>query len=361
MDRRSFLKATGACAATTAAATAATSAASQASPSSNDQAATGSVKQNSGDIRVFDVLMPWPDTLSGPFDQLRRFANLVNNASADRIQIAPRSTQAPENASSQSTKTANKLRFGPTLTLTPAVATNAFFSGLPHAAGMNANQIGDWLKSGGGNEIWDTACEPHGIKPLLTGHLGETPGLWSKFPIRSLSQLNGKNIAATSVSADILRAFGAHPIDMNPREIAKALETGQIDIAESGSFHTAMSLGLHEAASYVSKGAYNPAGATLALAWPLDQWHALAPADRTLLTTCANDAYTTTVAENKLLEKTLEAVIQKAHGIQLTVLDPQANRDWFQVNETLQAHASGGAQDHQAIATSYAAFSSLTA
>ncbi|MEX1107543.1 MAG: ABC transporter substrate-binding protein, partial [Dongiaceae bacterium] len=45
-----------------------------------------------------------------------------------------------------------------------------FFSGVPF--GLTANELFAWVRFGGGQELWDTACGQFNIKPLLACSTG---------------------------------------------------------------------------------------------------------------------------------------------------------------------------------------------
>ena len=55
----------------------------------------------------------------------------------------------------------------------------AFFAGLPFGQGLDAAAQHAWLAVGGGEMLWDELAAELGFKPLLAGHTGPSAGVWA--------------------------------------------------------------------------------------------------------------------------------------------------------------------------------------
>ncbi len=176
VDRRTFLsQSSAAVVATTATATVAHSAASPAATSSD------TAMPAVGSTTVHAILAtPWAN---GPFAleaNAHTLAQSINLLTDGGLQISladgsPRQTKATDLADADIVLDVEQAY----VSQHPAFA---YFAGLPSRQSLAANDVGAWLSAGGGQSMWDDLAGEFGEKPLLVGHLGERPGLWSTAP-----------------------------------------------------------------------------------------------------------------------------------------------------------------------------------
>lgn len=135
----------------------------------------------------------------------------------------------------------------------------SYFSGKNPAFGMIGNLVGAWgdplefleyMKYGGGEQIYNKLVEPYGlhlIGALATG-LESFP---SKKPIRTVADLKGLKVRAPEgMVYDIFAKAGAAPVNLPGSEVYTGLEKGVIDAADYTVFATNQSMGLHKFAPY---------------------------------------------------------------------------------------------------------------
>jgi len=135
-----------------------------------------------------------------------------------------------------------------------------FFTAVPF--GMNAQQMGAWIISGGGMKLWEEMYEPFGILPILCGNTGMQMTGWFKKEIKTLSDLNGLKMRMPGLGAKVLEKAGGTPVLVSGGEIYTNLERGVIGATEwIGPYHDYL-MGFHEVANYY----YYPG------------WHELGPA-----------------------------------------------------------------------------------
>jgi TRAP-type C4-dicarboxylate transport system substrate-binding protein len=118
---------------------------------------------------------------------------------------------------------------------------------------------------------------------LLAIQGGNVPGILTrKRPIRTLADLKGLRLRAQEDTADVLRAFGADPVNMSMAEVYPAMAKGVIDgvVAPADALkavHLA-DVGRYFSTLKVPRGAYP--GRAMAQA----RWDRLSPADQDLFT-----------------------------------------------------------------------------
>lgn len=88
----------------------------------------------------------------------------------------------------------------------------AFFAGLPFEQGLDAAAQHTWLAVGGGEMLWDELSAELGFKPLLAGHTGPGAGVWASARLEGPTELAKATLHVEGLAADALRALGATPI-----------------------------------------------------------------------------------------------------------------------------------------------------
>lgn len=283
MDRRDFLKTSGAAAA----ALAGTASVPSAEPA---LAAPALLKG----LETYRVAVAWPDTCAGPAESARRIARAVEEASNGRLKFA---FSATPDASGALRRGEADLSFASEHDLTPHHRAFAYFGGLPGQHGMNPHHLHQWLLVGGGNVLWDDLSAGFELKSLLAGHTGESSGLWSRAPIEGVGALPTLKIWATGVAEDVVRGIGALPVACPASEIAATLADGRVDAAEFGGMIAASSLGIPKVASFRLPSAITPRGLTFSLGFTRAHWQSLTRTDQVLFENAAQTEFQTLLAE----------------------------------------------------------------
>lgn len=123
-----------------------------------------------------------------------------------------------------------------------------FFAAVPF--GMNAQQMGAWILSGGGQKLWEETYEPFGLKPFICGNTGAQMGGWFNKEINSLHDIRGLKMRMPGLGGKVLARAGGTPVLVSGGEIYSNLERGVIDAAEwIGPYHDFL-MGFHQVAKY---------------------------------------------------------------------------------------------------------------
>ncbi|HML44697.1 MAG TPA: hypothetical protein PKE13_17475 [Hyphomicrobium zavarzinii] len=341
MDRREFLITSGG-----AAVAAASPAVAQA-----EQAASPPAERLTGGASLLRLSMPWADTPQGPADSARRLAARIEAMTAGRfrIEIAAGPGGLQEEADLVHGTAHDFSRLHPAF---------AYFAGLPGAAGLCAGDLAHWMTVGGGQMLWDDLAAQHGWKPLLAGHSGGTPALWSRDPIIGLADLSGRRVAAMGLGADVARALGAEGHDLVPERVAASLQEGSLDAAEVGGPVTSLASGVARSARYATGHGLNGHGTALSLSIRLSVWNGLSEADRAIFAAAAGEEYQASLAEARVHDRLAQRVLESSFGVRFAPWPAEIAEALDRVAEATIAHVAGFDADAARIDQSYMAFRS---
>ncbi len=115
---------------------------------------------------------------------------------------------------------------------------------------MNAQQMGSWIISGGGQKLWDELYAPFDLKPFICGNTGVQMGGWFNKEVNSLESLKGLKMRMPGLGGKVFAKAGGTPMLVSGGEIYTNLERGVIDATEwIGPYHD-YKMGLHQVAKY---------------------------------------------------------------------------------------------------------------
>lgn len=346
MDRREFLKTTGLAAATAAAASTATAATS--SPPFLEAPAV-----HAG-TRDLHLAMAWPDSVSGLADSAYRLASRIEEATDRRYRIHL-TAEAPGAASAFRSGDADLYHASEhdNASLDPAFA---YFAGLPFSTGLAPTDLESWLILGGGQELWDGLAAEHGVKPLLAGHLGRAPRLWSNRTINALSDFEGLRVAAYGPAVAVMHALGAKTIALPARQLGAALSADDIDAAEFGGSMHAMAAGLAPAARLAYEIDPDGAGTAISLGISRRLWESMSQADKAVFTACASEAYRLAIAESDAHESIILKALCDLHGVSAATMPAEIRTALSPISEAVVAMLATATPRAQRINASYMAF-----
>ncbi|MEO8420578.1 MAG: twin-arginine translocation signal domain-containing protein [Hyphomicrobium sp.] len=339
MDRREFLKSTGAAAAV---ATTATAIAADTTP------AAPAVAKGLQQLRL---AMPWADGVAGPADQARRLAQRVASMSGGKIRLMPSFGVASGLAAVRAGDA--DLYFASAHDNLDTHRGLAFFAGLPGDRGLNPHHLQSWIALGGGQALWDELSGDLGIKPLLAAHTGSRSLMLATERIATMSALTGRKAYVEGLARDVARGLGLEPVSMAPAELAGAMQRGDLLAAECGGAITSYALGVHAVAPYATGTSINRNGTALSLGIARTLWDRLGESDQAVIAAAAAAEFQLSLAE------------EEAHRPMLYP-EPAPERIWplaaelshaiRRVADAVVAHAGGADAQSRRINDSYAAF-----
>ena len=325
MDRRDFLKSTGG-----AAVAAAAGVVSASTLAADDALAAPALSTG---VRTVTLAAPWEKIPTGYADDALRLARRIEAACEGVLRVDLVTADGPIADTDMTLALVHRH-----VTDHPAFA---FFAGLPGETGLSATDLDGWLIAGGGQSLWDELAAELGIKPLLAGHTGADPVLWSRRRISSLDDLSNLPLFTRGLSADVARGLGALPVALEEAAVAPAIAAGGIDAAEWGSLVQASAIALPAAMPFGLKGAFGRGGAALALDVKLSIWERLTSIEKSAITAAASAEFRTTLAEERAVLPMIEAAVRARFGARIARPSPDLAAAMERIAAAVVAHAAG--------------------
>lgn len=127
--------------------------------------------------------------------------------------------------------------------------------------GFTQDEMNTWLRYFGGQELWDEAYAPLGVKAFPVGALGAQSFGWFRQEINSLSDLKDMRFRTTGLGVDIMSKLGAKPVNLLPTQIIPAMKDRKIDAFELVGPQVDLHFGTYQVASFYYFPSYNqPSG-----------------------------------------------------------------------------------------------------
>lgn len=182
-----------------------------------------------------------------------------------------------------------------------------FFSAIPF--GLSGHEHAAWLTAGGGQALWERACEPFGVVPFYGGSPGVPVAGWFRKSLGDPGDLKDLPIRAVGLSGEVWRRLGATPVAMALDDIAGGYVDGKIGAAEVMEPWRDMDLGLGALGAHCYVPGFRTAGPAFQFLVNAKAWEALgqelkaafrAAADATAAETYAAFTYNNAVALESL-------------------------------------------------------------
>ncbi len=305
----------------------------------------------SGQAVRLRLAMPWADTPQGPADAVHGLARRFETMTGGRYRIEIVQGRGAEPDADLVHGSAHDFA-----SLHPAFV---YFAGLPGSTGLGAGDLTHWIAIGGGQMLWDDLAGRHGWKPLLAGHSGDAPPLWSREPITGLQDLAGRRVAAPGLGADVARALGAEAHGtLAPHEAAAALADGSVFAAETGGLLASLAAGIPRVARHATGQGLNGRGTALALSVRLPVWERLAEADQAILAAAAAETFQLSLAEARVHAGVTRRVLDTL-GVTFAPWPADVAEALDRVAEATIAHVAGRDETALRIDQGYRAFRAM--
>nr|WP_155129332.1 TRAP transporter substrate-binding protein [Pseudovibrio flavus] len=233
------------------------------------------------------------------------------------------------------------------------IRSTMYFTAMPY--GLDATEQSGWLRYGGGQELWDEAYAPFGVKPFYAGNSGTQAGGWFKKPIEKLDDLVGLKMRIAGLGGDIMRRLGVSTVLTPPPEIYPALQSGVVDAAEFVGPWNDMALGLYRIAPYYYLPAFHEPGAGLEMIVNKDFYEGLTAQQQTILANAAMAQAEDTTAEFRYNNaRVLTAMIEQ--GAKVSAFPPDVVEALGEATREILAAYPGDDELTQRIHNSYIEF-----
>lgn len=170
-----------------------------------------------------------------------------------------------------------------------------YFTTVPY--GLDQTELSGWITYGGGQELWDEAYAPFGVKSFYAGGSGAQAGGWFKKPIEKLDDLAGLKMRIAGLGGDVMRKLGVNTVLTPPPEIYPALQSGVVDAAEFVGPWNDVALGLYKVAPYYYLPAFHEPGPALEMMVNQNVWGNMSPTLQAIFASAAKAQAEDTTAE----------------------------------------------------------------
>jgi TRAP-type mannitol/chloroaromatic compound transport system substrate-binding protein len=361
MDRREFLRTTGAAAAAASAATVVAGPAALAEPTKAAPAKPApvesapvktappapAIRKGTQELRL---AMPWPDGTSGLADQARRLGQRILAMSEGRYRID--FVPAAGNGLAAVRAGEADLYHATEHDHLDAHRGLAYFAGLPGDCGIAPQHLQAWILVGGGQELWDDVAGDFGVKALLAGHAGAQ--LFRRHRrIETMSALAGEKCPCAGSRAMWRAAWASSP-SPSAAPISRLPWRGATSSPPSGGRGDAShSVGLQAVARFSTGTSINRHGTALSLGMRRAFWDGLGASGQAMFAAAAAAELQLALAE------------EEAHR-HLLWPQPSARQTWplagelahaiGRVADAVVAHAAGSDARARRINASYETF-----
>ena len=190
-----------------------------------------------------------------------------------------------------------------------------WFTGVPF--GLTAAEFTGWIYYGGGQELWDEAYAPFGVKPFYAGNSGVQAGGWFTRELTGLADLRGLKFRIAGLGGAVMQKLGANVVLTPPGEIFAALQSGAVDAAEWVGPWNDLAFGLHQIAKYYYMPAFHEAGPSLEVSVNRARSDELPEDLRQIVAAAATATATTTLADFTFHNIQSLGPLVEEHGVQL--------------------------------------------
>ncbi|MGE0224436.1 MAG: TRAP transporter substrate-binding protein [Acetobacteraceae bacterium] len=206
------------------------------------------------------------------------------------------------------------------------------FSTVPF--GMTNYEMMAWIRHGGGQELWDEAYAPFGVKGFHSNSTGVQMAGWFNKEIKSAEDVKGLKMRIPGLGGEALRKLGATVVNLPVGEIFGALQSGTIDATEWVGPWQDLAAGYYKVAKYYYwPGMHEPA--TMAeISVNKAKFDALPKSTQLAFEWAVGDEYLKQTAEADASNAGSLEVLIKQHQVQLKRLP----------DDFLKAYAQGWTQ-----------------
>ncbi|MEM8808596.1 MAG: TRAP transporter substrate-binding protein [Cyanobacteria bacterium P01_G01_bin.38] len=276
----------------------------------------------------------WDDTFPDQFAAAQRLATRIEAMSQGRltIEVLPPDEVVPfsDTLNAISDGTIEMCRSLSYDWRTQSPVLELFFV-VPY--GFTQNEMSAWLYYLGGQELWDEAYAPLGVKPFPAGSLGAQSFGWFRDEINSLADLQGLRFRTTGVAMDVMSRLGTTAVTMGLDELRQAMQSGELDGFEFVGPLVDLHYGVNELAPYYYFPSYNQPSGLIELLVNRTQYEALPIDLQQIVAIAAQAEYEQGLAEANFGNARALSTLRTEHNVQIRQLPPDVL--------TVLGHASG--------------------
>jgi TRAP-type mannitol/chloroaromatic compound transport system substrate-binding protein len=239
-----------------------------------------------GEKFVWNMVTTWPPSMAVLQTGAQRFADRIREMSGGRLQIqvyAGGELVPPMGVFEAVSGGTVQLGSSASYYWAGKVPAAQWFTSVPF--GLNAQGMNAWLGSGG-LKLWEEIYEPFNLVPRPFGNTGMQMGGWFRKEINSVDDFKGLKMRIPGLGGKVVAKAGGTVVLKPAAEIFTSLERGVIDATEwVGPLHD-LRMGFYKAAPYYYYPGWHEPGSCLELLINKQAYLSL-PKDLQMLVDCA--------------------------------------------------------------------------
>lgn len=166
----------------------------------------------------------------------------------------------------------------------------AYFTSVPF--GLTYTEMGAWIMSLGGQELWDELGGEFGVKCYACGNTGVQMGGWFRDEVETVDDLKGLKMRIPGLGGDVMAKVGASPVSLPGGQIYENLVSGAIDATEWVGPWNDFFMKFYEAAKYYYYPGMHEPGGFLSFGMNKAFFEGLSKADQLLIqAACEQEAH----------------------------------------------------------------------
>lgn len=228
----------------------------------------------------------------------------------------------------------------------------AYFTAVPF--GLVFSEMEAWMKYAGGQQMYDKLAGEFGIKGFPCGNTGVQMGGWFRKEMESVDDFKGLKMRIPGLGGDVLTKLGASTITLPGSQIYENLVSGSIDATEWVGPYNDFFMKFYEAAKfYYYPGMHEPAS-QLCLGMNASWWGKLSKTDQAIIEAACNEENARQMAETNANNGVYLTRLIKEQGVKLRKFNDEIYDSFGEaaneVFEETRQHSKLAAEIHDSFA-----------
>jgi TRAP-type mannitol/chloroaromatic compound transport system substrate-binding protein len=186
--------------------------------------------------------------------------------------------------------------------------------------GFTQDEMNTWLRYFGGQELWDEAYAPFGVKAFPAGALGAQSFGWFRQEIKSLNDLRDLRFRTTGLGVDIMAKLGVKAVNLPPNQIIPAMRANEINAFELVGPQVDLHFGAYQVASFYYFPSYNQPSGMIELVINKAKYDALPDDLKQVLAIATQAEHDQGLAEANAGNAKALKTLTTGHGVQIRQL-----------------------------------------
>jgi len=183
--------------------------------------------------------------------------------------------------------------------------------------GLSMQEYLGWFYHRGGETMWNELGAQFNIKALMSDTVGDQVVGWFTEEVRSVADLEGKNMHMPAVMGYIMERLGANVGDYDTPVIMAGLRDGSIFAVERSGPANDMRAGFHEYAKYLYASVLHEPHSFTALGFNLETWNSFTEAQQRTIREVSMAHHSYALAEATARNAEAMRILQREHDVRV--------------------------------------------